>query len=305
MKPLFAIFLFSLVVIPCLHGEDSSPYARIEQYVLAPPKFPPLDQWKGDFMKAGTDAFIRRLGMTHDEFSAVIIEQYGKSYGEPSNHLYRVLTMLLPRLTDTNTVPFVRSILADKDQKDYWGAALYILAQRGEEEDFGWFQGQLSSDWLDEGLREQFYLGCRTRLSLEIEKPDPYSSFTGNPCYDALKDALEKESSLNTRMQIDTLFDDYLKGWRASEEREILLRRWLAESEGQYISKVIGIRLKKLATAREKGDTLVVCERPPRKDPSPEEVERRMKKAREERAARMQKLYDGPLVVEMDEDDME
>ena len=30
-----------------------------------------------------------------------------------------------------------------------------------------------------------------------------------------------------------------------------------------------------------------------------------MKKAREERAARMQKLYDGPPVVEMDEEDLE
>ncbi len=52
---------------------------------------------------------------------------------------------------------------------------------------------------MDEGLRSQFYLGCEKRLFFEIDKPNAYTSFQGNPCYDVLKEALGKEFSLNTR----------------------------------------------------------------------------------------------------------
>ncbi len=146
MKHFFPMLLFLLAFLPCLYGGDGSQYKQIERYVLGPFKLPPLDKWDKNFMRTNEEAFIRRLGMTHDEFSAVIIEQYKKTYMEPSNHLYRVLTMLLPSLSDTNTVPFVRSILADKTQKNYWGAALYVLAQRGVNDDFGWFRKQLAED---------------------------------------------------------------------------------------------------------------------------------------------------------------
>lgn len=293
-------FVVILSAISTRAGE-SSLFAELDRFVGLPPILPPLGVPRENWVKNSELAFAKRLGLSEENFAKTIIDYYKtRKDGNDTNNIHKVL-LILSDLTDTNTVPFVRSILIDKVQKEYWGAALYILARRGSEEDFGWFQRQLSSDWLDEGLRTRFYQGCCTRLGWEVEHPAPYPSFKGNPCYDALKEALEIESSLNTRMQIDTMFDYSLKGWRTSDERENLLRRWLAESEGQDINRVVGDRLKRLAKARKKGDTMVVCERPHRKDPSPEEVERQKKKAAEERAARMQTPYEGPLVIDMDE----
>ena len=303
MKHFFPMLLFLLAFLPCLYGGDGSQYKQIERYVLGPFKLPPLDKWDKNFMRTNEEAFIRRLGMTHDEFSAVIIEQYKKTYMEPSNHLHRVLTRLLPNLTDTNTIPFVRAILADDAQTAYWGDALYILARRGEDDDFEWFRKQVFDNRLEDGQRGLFYAGCRHRFSGEIVKPDPYTSFRGNPRYEILREALEKEPSWDARMQIDMLFNGSLKGWRTSEEREILLRRWLAEFEGQGAGRVVTNLLKEQAKARETGDTMVYCERPPYRAPSPEEVEQQKKKSAEERAARMQTPYEGPLVVDMDEQD--
>lgn len=298
-----ALFLIPFLWAFPLNADVERPYNLIEQYALTPPLLPPIDKWRGNFMKENELEFVRKLRMTHDEFAAVIIEEYNRSRGTSSNHIGRVMTMLLPNLTDTNTLPFVRFILADEEQRGFWGEALYVLGWRGELQDFNWFQENVLKQRLDSGHRRLFYLACCSRFGWEIMNPDPYPSFEGNPCYDTLKAALGSEPNLPIRMEIDAMFDKFLKGWRTSEERESLLRRWLLESEGQNVCKVVKSRLKSLAKARENGDTMVYCERPPHKAPSPEEMARRDKKAKEEMEARMRTPYEGPLVVDMDEQD--
>lgn len=298
-----ALFLVPLVCAFPLYADVERPYNLIERYVLAPPLLPPIDKWRGNFMKENEYAFIRKLHMTHDEFAAVIIEEYKRSHGMSSNHIGRVMTMLLPNLSDTNTLPFVRSILADEKQRGFWGEALYVLGWRGGSMDFTWFQENASEHRFDSGHRRLFYLACCSRFGWEIMNPEPYPSFEGNPCYDTLKAALESESELPIRMEIDDMFDKCLKGWRISAERESLLLRWLSESEGQDVYRVLRSRLKGLSKARETGETMVVCERPPYKAPSPEEVAQRDKKAKEEMEARMRTPYEGPLVVDMEEEE--
>lgn len=300
MKLFFLLIPF-LFVFP-LSADMESHYAQMEQYVLAPPRFPPIDKLGGNFMKENELAFVKRLGMTHDEFSAVIIQEYNRSRGTASNHIGRVMTMLLPSLSDTNTVPFVRSILSDEGQRAFWGEALYVLGWRGDVQDFSWFRERVAQHRLDRGLRNLFYLACRSRFGWEVVRPDPYPSFAGNPCYDTLKAALESEPELDIRMDIDAMFDNSLKGWRLSEERLSLLQRWLAESEGADIHSVLERRMKDLAKARKDGDSMVYCERPPRGEPTLEESERRRKEAAAARAERELHPYEGPLVVDMDEE---
>ena len=99
------------------------------------------------------------------------------------------------------------------------------------------------------------------------------------------------------------MFDSFLKGWRLSEERLSLLQRWLAESEGSNIHRVLERRTKDLAKARKAGDSMVYCERPPRREPTPEESERRRKEAAAARAERELHPYEGPLIVDMDEEE--
>ena len=164
--------------------------------------------------------FMTKNGIDENEFSkSVFAFVQEKLLVEKADVASRSL-MLLTRLSDTNTVPWLSNYVSDPSNTSILEDILYLYAIRGDRDCFNIVKKRIEENTIPFEARKSFYSACIDRVANDVHEIRNYNEYFNFCWYPFLREMLEQEEEFSLRIAIDDIFASQLKGWRYSEERK-------------------------------------------------------------------------------------